>query len=287
MAAKKAAKKAVKKSGKKPGKKSGKKSGKTTTKRAVKKPTKKGAKKKVTKTKTKPAAKKASKKKTAGAKGGTKKSAKRKAAPKKPMTPSQQKAYIAEIKSIVRKRVTPMKSFLVGDTVVEPSLGVSHIEGIRRQTIDGKCEDYFIFSSGTARVYVPMSQIEGRGVRRPMTREEIRRIFTQMKVPVSPTRGDARLQYLAYREIMKSGDPTKIARLLRELFTLDKMDELKGKEKEIMEQAKKFLIDEISFIRDDPKAKVLEDIQEALEQMYKRKVTKDREARSKRKAQSS
>ncbi|MBN1475668.1 hypothetical protein JXA47_02845 [Candidatus Sumerlaeota bacterium] len=203
------------------------------------------------------------------------------------MTPSQQKAYIAEIKSIVRKRVTPMKNFLVGDTVVEPSLGVCHIEGIRRQTVDGKCEDYFIFSSGTARVYVPMSQIEGRGVRRPMTRDEIRRIFTQMKVPVSPTRGDARLQYLAYREIMKSGDPTKIARLLRELFTLDKMDELKGKEKEIMEQAKKFLVDEISFIREDPKAKVLEDIQDALEQMYKRKVTKDREARSKRKAQSS
>jgi RNA polymerase-interacting CarD/CdnL/TRCF family regulator len=81
---------------------------------------------------------------------------------------------------------------------------------------------------------------------------------------------------------MRSGDPIKITRLLRELFTLDKMDELKGKEKEIMEQAKKFLVDEISFINEHPKAQVQEEIEESLGQMYKRKITKDREARAKR-----
>lgn len=200
----------------------------------------------------------------------------------KPLSPSQQKAYINEIKAAVKKRVNVMRGFRVGETVVEPSVGVCRIEGIKSQQIDGKREDYYIFNSGTAKVYVPLSQIERRGVRRPMTRDEIKKIYAQLKVPVIPSRSDARLQYLAYREVMKSGEPQKISKLLRELYMLDRMDELKGKEKEIMEQAKKFLVDEIAFIREDPKAKVLEEIQECLDSMYKRKVTKDKEARAKR-----
>jgi CarD family transcriptional regulator len=201
---------------------------------------------------------------------------------RKPLSPSQQQAYIQEVKAAVKKRVHVMRGFQVGETVVEPSVGVCRIEGIKSQIIDGKQEDYYIFNSGTAKVYVPMSQIERRGVRRPMTRDEIKKIYAQLKMPVSPARNDARLQYLSYREVMKSGEPVKISKLLRELFMLDKMDELKGKEKEIMEQAKKFLVDEIAFIREDPKAKVLEDIQGCLDAMYKRKVTKDKEARAKR-----
>jgi CarD family transcriptional regulator len=198
------------------------------------------------------------------------------------LTPKEQKSYIEEIKAIVKSRGSVMKSFQVGDTVVEPSIGVCRIDGVKRQTIDNLVEDYYIFSSGSARVYVPVSQIEKRGVRRPMTKLEIRKIHQQLKVPITPTRTDARMQYLVYREVMRSGDPIKITRLLRELFTLDKMDELKGKEKEIMEQAKKFLVDEISFINEHPKAQVQEEIEESLGQMYKRKITKDREARAKR-----
>jgi CarD family transcriptional regulator len=205
----------------------------------------------------------------------------------KPLSPRQQKAYIDEIKTIVKQRAQIMKGFRVGETVVEPSIGVCRIEGIKSQMLDAKMEDYYIFNSGTARVYVPMSQIEKRGVRRPMSRDEIRRISGQLKLPVSPSRTDARMQYLSYREVMKSGDPGKIAKLLRELFTLDKMDELKGKEKEIMEQAKKFLVDEISFVREEPKAKIQEDIQACLDQMYKRKLTKDKEARARRAAAAS
>lgn len=200
----------------------------------------------------------------------------------RPLSRSKQEAYIAEIRSIVKKRGAAMRDFRVGDVVVEPSIGVCRIEGITSQRVDDRTEDFYIFNSGSAKVYVPVSQIERRGVRRPMSREEIKRVYTQLRVPVQPTRGDARLQYLSYREVMRSGEPLKISRLLRELYTLDKMDELKGKEKEIMEQAKKFLADEISYIRDDPKQKVMDDIQESLEQMYKRKVSKDREARARR-----
>jgi CarD family transcriptional regulator len=175
-------------------------------------------------------------------------------------------------------------TFKIGDTVVEPTLGICNIEGVRKMTVDGIEELFYIFISGNAKVMVPRSQLPKRGIRKPMTREEIKRIYTMLKQPVSPTRGDARTQYLNYREILKSGKPQRIAKLLRDLYTLDQSDELKGKEKEIMEQAKQFLVDEITYVRNVPKTRTQEDIAESMRQMYKKKVSKDKEKAAKKAA---
>jgi len=166
--------------------------------------------------------------------------------------------------------------YRIGDTVVEPTLGICCIEGVRKMTIDGVEEIFYIFESGSAKVMVPRSQLPKRGIRKPMSREEVKRVFVMLKQPVSPVRGDARTQYLSYREILKSGNPLKIAKLLRDLYTLDQADELKGKEKEIMEQAKKFLVDEITYVRQIPKTRAMDEVTDNLRQMYKRKITKDK-----------
>jgi len=173
--------------------------------------------------------------------------------------------------------------FKIGDTVVEPSIGICKVEGIRLIAVDGqKLEAYVFHAPGTnATVLVPKNKVEKRGVRKPMSKEEAKKVLALLKVPTSPNRNDAKMQYSGYREIMNSGDPTKISKLLRDLYTLDQSNELKGKEREIMEQARKFLVDEITFIRADAKNKVTDDIAESLKQMYKKKVQKDREARKK------
>jgi CarD family transcriptional regulator len=165
--------------------------------------------------------------------------------------------------------------FVPGDTVVEPTIGICHVEGIRTMNVDGKEEDYFIFTSGKAKVMVPRSQLPSRGIRKPMTQDGIKKIFAMLKTPVSPSRGDARQMYLNYREIIKSGDPAKICKLVRELYILDETDELKGKEKEIMEQAMTFLVDEILFVTEDSKTKIRREIEDSLGKMYKKKVDKD------------
>jgi len=172
--------------------------------------------------------------------------------------------------------------FKIGDTVVEPSIGICTVEGIRRMSVDGGALECYVFHApSNATVLVPKNQIEKRGVRKPMSKEDSKKILASLKVPTAPNRNDARMQYSAYREIMNSGDPVKISKLLRDLYTLDQSNELKGKEREIMEQARKFLIDEITYIRADSKNKVTDDIAESLKQMYKKKVQKDRENRKK------
>jgi CarD family transcriptional regulator len=171
--------------------------------------------------------------------------------------------------------------FKIGEVVVEPTIGICNIEGITRKTIDGVTEDYYVFHSGNAKVMVPRSQIDKRGVRKPMTKDEVKKIFQLLKIPVSPQRTDARQQYLMYRDILKSGDPLKITKMLRDLFTLEQMDDLKGKEKELMENARRFLVEEVGFVTEEGKAQVTDEINEALKTMYKKKLAKDRERRAK------
>lgn len=171
-----------------------------------------------------------------------------------------------------------MSDFKVNDTVVEPTIGICKIEGIVQKTVDNKTELYYVFEAEANRtkVYIPKSQIKKRGVRKPMTKEAIKKIINMLKVPVTPQRTDLRTQYLTYRDIMKSGDPVQICKLLRDLYILEQSDELKGKEKEIMDQASKFLIEEIVFVKEDSKTKVTEQINESLKAMYKKKQIKDK-----------
>ena len=159
--------------------------------------------------------------------------------------------------------------FAPGDTVVEPTIGICRVEGVCSKTIDGATEEYYIFSSEKARVMVPKSQLPKRGIRKPMTDEGVKKVYSLLKMPVSPSRGDARQMYLNYREIVK------ICKLIRDLYVLDETDELKGKEKEIMEQAMSFLVDEILYVSQESKTKVRRDIEECLSKMYKKKVDKD------------
>jgi len=167
-----------------------------------------------------------------------------------------------------------MLEFRVGDTVVEPTLGICLVEGIQRKIVDGVEEDYYVFQSGKARVMVPRSQVAKRAIRTPMSKEAVKKLFALLKMPVSPTRGDARQMYLNYRDIIKSGDPLKICKLIRELYILDETDDLKGKEKEIMEQAMAFLVEEVLFVTDDSKTKVRKEIEESLSKIYKKKIEK-------------
>jgi len=172
-------------------------------------------------------------------------------------------------------------NFKIGETLVEPTVGICQLEGIRRIEMDHVVENYYIFKAQNARVLVPRSQINKRGIRQPMTKDDVKKIFAFLKIPVSPTRSDARIQYMSYRNVMKSGDPQKITKLLRDLYTLDQLDELKGKEREIMDQARRFLCDEIAYVRGASKTSIMERINESLRTMYKKKVQKEREKQKK------
>lgn len=175
-----------------------------------------------------------------------------------------------------------MIEFKTGDKVVEPTIGICEIQGIRRMKVDGKETDFYVFAGpNNTTVLVPKYQIERRGVRPPMTKEEIKKVMASLKVPTSPEKDSPHNQYTKYREILNTGDPAKISRLIRDLYILDQNNALRGKEREIMELALKFLIDEICYVREESHTKIKEEIDDALRQMFKKKAQKEREEKKK------
>lgn len=191
-----------------------------------------------------------------------------------------------------------MGDLKIGDIVVEPTLGICRVEGIRSLAVDGRTEDYFVLQARPSTGAVPQpshvlaaqkatsvmvsrSQLGKRGIRRPMSPEEVKKMLALFRDPVVAVRKDAREDYLEYQEILKSGDPGRVCKLLRKLHILDQTDELKGKEKEVMELARKFLVDEFSHATGSSKAKAAADIQEGLKTMIKKKQKKERDAQRK------
>lgn len=171
----------------------------------------------------------------------------------------------------------------IGEWVVEPTIGICQVQGLRTMDFGKKKEDFFVFhAANNASVLVPESNLKRRGVRRPMTADKVKKLFVQLKVPTTPVKQEARVQYNQYRETLLSGNPDRIGKMLRDLYSLEQGNDLKGKEKEMREAAFSFLRDEIAWVRHDKdNTKATDDINEALKQMYKKKVTKDREAKKK------
>ena len=149
--------------------------------------------------------------------------------------------------------------------------------------INNKSEDYFVFyDANNASLLIPRSKLKIRGVRPPMTMEDVKKLFVQLHQPTKPSRQEARVQYNVYREILLSGDPERICHMLRDLYALEQNNDLKGKEREMKEKAFDFLRDEISWVRDDEDPnKAGADITEALKQMYRRKVEKEQKEKKK------
>ena len=172
----------------------------------------------------------------------------------------------------------------IGDWVVEPTIGICQIQGIRTMKINNKSEDYFVFyDANNASLLIPRSKLKIRGVRPPMTMEDVTKLFVQLHQPTKPSRQEARVQYNVYREILLSGDPERICHMLRDLYALEQNNDLKGKEREMKEKAFDFLRDEISWVRDDEDPnKAGADITEALKQMYRRKVEKEQKEKKKK-----
>ncbi len=175
-----------------------------------------------------------------------------------------------------------MAAFKTGDKVVEPNIGICEILGIRRMEVDGVQMDFYIFEgqNGTT-VLVPCDQIEKRGVRPPMTKEQATKILDSLKVPTSPERETPHTQYTKYREILNTGNPQKISKLLRDLYILDQNRALRGKEREVMEQAKKFLIEEIQFVTQSSRKEITDDVERCLKEMFKKKADKECEQKQK------
>jgi CarD family transcriptional regulator len=143
-------------------------------------------------------------------------------------------------------------SFQVGDMAVHPAHGVGEVTGIERRDLGGSMNLFYvlkIIDSGL-KVMIPTSSIAQVGLRRVMSKKEADKVLRILKAPeVAVDVQPWNRRFRAYTEMLKSGSPYEIAKVLRDMYRLKFDKDLSFGERRLLDQAKSLLVKELALAK--------------------------------------
>ncbi len=145
--------------------------------------------------------------------------------------------------------------FKVNQRVVYPSQGVGVINEIVDKKYLGNGElagqivkHYRIYLEVSDMVVtVPVTSAEKLGIRAIVSAEAAQKALDSLSIDNGPVTSDWKLRFQQNMELLKKGSVDDIANIVRCLYQRSKVKELPIQERKLYDNAKKLLIDEISF----------------------------------------
>ena len=140
-------------------------------------------------------------------------------------------------------------NFKTGDMAVHPAHGVGEVQDIEEKDFGGRktpCYVIKIKDSGL-KVMVPTEAASRVGLRPVMKKKEAQKILDILKAPeVAVDLQPWNRRFRAYTEMLKSGLPSEIAKVLRDMYRLKFDKELSFGERRLLDQAKSLLLKELA-----------------------------------------
>ena len=136
-----------------------------------------------------------------------------------------------------------------GDKVVHPSHGLGEITAIEHREIGGAKGEFFIIRilDNNMRVMVPRTSAQAAGLRPVMSSKEADKVIETMKArEVAVDLQPWSRRFRAYTEMIKSGSPHEVAKVLRDMYRLKFDKELSFGERRLLDQAKSLLMKELA-----------------------------------------
>lgn len=154
--------------------------------------------------------------------------------------------------------------FKVGDKAVYPMHGVGVIESIDTKEIGSEKSSFFVLKmlGNGMKIMIPEDNIDAVGLRQVMGPKKIKqiyKIFREHDVVVDNQTWNR--PHREYLEKIRSGSPTEIAKVLKDLWLLKKAKDLSFDERKMFDMAYTLLIKEISVAKNVSKKKVEEEFQ--------------------------
>jgi CarD family transcriptional regulator len=157
----------------------------------------------------------------------------------------------------------PAPDFVVGDKAVHPAHGVGEVTAIEEREIGGTRAKFYILRilDNGMKVMVPTSAATQVGLRYVMGDKEASNILLTMKarevaVDVQPWSR----RFRVYTEMIKSGMPVEIAKVLRDMNRLKFDKELSFGERRLLDQAKSLLLKELAIAKKKTEAEMAAEI---------------------------
>ena len=143
-------------------------------------------------------------------------------------------------------------TFKAGDMAVHPAHGVGEVEQLEDRDLGGRkttCYVIKIKDSGL-KVMVPTEAASRVGLRPVMKKKEAHNILEILKAPeVAVDLQPWNRRFRAYTEMLKSGLPSEIAKVLRDMYRLKFDKDLSFGERRLLYQARSLLVQELAIAR--------------------------------------
>ena len=141
-------------------------------------------------------------------------------------------------------------TFEVGDKVIYPNHGLGIVERIEDKTILGTtCGFYHLrIVANETTVLVPVSNVDGVGLRRAISDEEVERLFGLLGDGKIDNHQNWKGRFKDNSDKMRSGSIYEVADVLKSLTFLAKSKSLSFREKRMLDRAKFLIISEVSEV---------------------------------------
>jgi CarD family transcriptional regulator len=143
-------------------------------------------------------------------------------------------------------------TFQVGDKAVHPAHGVGEVMGIEKRDLGGSVNLFYvvrIVETGL-KVMIPVRAAAQVGLRSVMSRKEADKVLGVLQAPeVAVDVQPWNRRFRAYTEMLKSGSPYEIAKVLRDMSRLKFDKDLSFGERRLLDQAKSLLVKELALAK--------------------------------------
>ena len=143
--------------------------------------------------------------------------------------------------------------FLIGDKVVYPMQGIGIIDRIEDKIFSGKNREYIIVKilSNSLEIMIPSDKISNSNLRKITDNSTLEDVLFDLTSKNTNLEGiSAKERYQSNMTKIKSGSLKDSAEVVYDLILMNKEKSLNTSEKQLFNTAHKFLVQEVSFIKD-------------------------------------
>jgi CarD family transcriptional regulator len=157
--------------------------------------------------------------------------------------------------------------FKVGDKSVHPHHGVGEVTGIEAKEIAGQRKTFYILKivDSGMKVMVATDAAHRLGLRKVISRNEAKKVYDVLREKkIAVTSQPWNRRYREYIEMLNSGSPYQVAKVLRDLSLIKTDKELSFGERSLLDKAKSLLVTELAIARRCKEERVQEEIEQIL-----------------------
>ena len=164
-------------------------------------------------------------------------------------------------------------AFEIGDKVIYPNHGLGVIERIETKTIMGTtCGFYQLRMANETTVFVPVDNVDGVGLRRAITDDEVERLFSLLGDGKIDSHQNWKGRFKDNSDRMRTGSIYDVVEVLKSLTFLAKSKSLSFREKRMLDRAKFLVVSEITEVLGEKTPEVEVKVEKALERCFATKA---------------